>query len=60
MDNTIQLYIDKNQEIKGYPITSSDRVDFLGYIMTVTNKHDNTRTQYYIMYGFKDNRKVSK
>ena len=30
MDNAIQLYIDKNQEIKGYPITSSDRVDFLG------------------------------
>ena len=26
MDNTIQLYIDKNQEIKGYPITSPDRV----------------------------------
>ena len=26
MDNTIQLYIDEKQEIKGYPITSPDRV----------------------------------
>lgn len=26
MNNTIQLYMDKNQEIKGYPITSPDRV----------------------------------
>ena len=26
MDNTIQLYLDKKKEIKGYPITSPDRV----------------------------------
>jgi hypothetical protein len=26
MDNTIQLYVDKKKEIKGYPITSPDRV----------------------------------
>ena len=26
MDNTLQLYIDEKQEIKGYPITSPDRV----------------------------------
>ena len=26
MDNTIQLYVDKEKEIKGYPITSPDRV----------------------------------
>jgi lysophospholipase L1-like esterase len=26
MNNTIQLYVDKKQEIKGYPITSPDRV----------------------------------
>jgi hypothetical protein len=26
MDNTIQLYVDEEQEIKGYPITSPDRV----------------------------------
>lgn len=26
MDNTIQLYIDEKKEIKGYPITSADRV----------------------------------
>lgn len=26
MDNTIQLYLDKEKEIKGYPITSPDRV----------------------------------
>ena len=26
MNNTIQLYIDKDKEIKGYPITSPDRV----------------------------------
>ena len=26
MSNTIQLYIDESQEIKGYPITSLDRV----------------------------------
>lgn len=26
MNNTIQLYTDKNKEIKGYPITSPDRV----------------------------------
>lgn len=26
MDNTIQLYVDEKQEIKGYPITSPDRV----------------------------------
>ena len=26
MDNTIQLYVDKKQEVKGYPITSPDRV----------------------------------
>ena len=26
MNNTIQLYMDENQEIKGYPITSPDRV----------------------------------
>lgn len=28
MNNTIQLYIDKEKEIKGYPITSPDRVMF--------------------------------
>ena len=26
MNNTIQLYMDEKQEIKGYPITSPDRV----------------------------------
>ena len=26
MNNTIQLYIDEKKEIKGYPITSADRV----------------------------------
>ena len=26
MDNTIQLYVDKKKEVKGYPITSPDRV----------------------------------
>ena len=26
MDNTIQLYVDKKKGIKGYPITSPDRV----------------------------------
>lgn len=26
MDNTIQLYVDKKQEVKGYPITSPNRV----------------------------------
>jgi hypothetical protein len=26
VDNTIQLYLDKEKEIKGYPITSPDRV----------------------------------
>ena len=26
MDNTIQLYVDEKREIKGYPITSPDRV----------------------------------
>lgn len=26
MDNTIQLYMDEENEIKGYPVTSPDRV----------------------------------
>lgn len=26
MNNTVQLYMDKNETIKGYPITSPDRV----------------------------------